>query len=129
MYFTYNGETKNITGGHNVMGANAAAATWYFAEGYTGTDFDEYLTIQNANSVAVPITITYFLATGAIVTHHLTAPPTSRTTIAGARRELRGGRARPEPSRPGSRATTGRASSSSGRCTSATSATAPAGTT
>jgi hypothetical protein len=63
------------------MGANAPAAAWYFAEGYTGTDFDEYLTIQNANSAPAPITITYFLATGAIVTQKLTAPPTSRTTV------------------------------------------------
>jgi hypothetical protein len=33
MYFNYKGVW---TGGHDVVGAPAAAGTWYFAEGYTG---------------------------------------------------------------------------------------------
>ena len=38
--------------------------TWYFAEGYTGTGFDEYLTFLNPNPTAAVVTMTYFLADG-----------------------------------------------------------------
>ena len=56
------GSTR-VTGGHNVAGGDrAAATTWYFAEGYTGAGFDEYLTILNPNPTAAPVTLTYYLA-------------------------------------------------------------------
>jgi hypothetical protein len=35
------------------------ATTWYFAEGYTGGDFDEYLTILNPHAAPVDLTIIY----------------------------------------------------------------------
>ena len=37
-------------------GRDRARAAWYFAEGYTGAGFDEYLTILNPNPTAAPVT-------------------------------------------------------------------------
>jgi hypothetical protein len=78
MYFTYAGA---ITDGHNVMGATTTATTWSFAEGYTGTGFDEYLTIMNPSDDAATLEITYFLSTGALPPVTLTVAGNSRTTI------------------------------------------------
>jgi SpoIID/LytB domain protein len=44
MYFDYQGKW---TGGHDVTGANQLSNTWYFAEGYTGPGFDEWVCVQN----------------------------------------------------------------------------------
>jgi len=79
MYFTYG---DGITGGHNALGATAPSRTWYFAEGYTGTGFDEYLTIMNPNSSSAAITITYYLSDGTTQTKQVTVGPTSRYTLA-----------------------------------------------
>ena len=35
------------TGGHDVVGATSPADTWYFAEGYTGPGFDEWICVLN----------------------------------------------------------------------------------
>jgi hypothetical protein len=44
MYFNYNGVW---TGGHDVVGATSPAFQWYFAEGYTGAGFDEWVCVMN----------------------------------------------------------------------------------
>jgi hypothetical protein len=44
MYFDYSGI---YTGGHNVIGAAAPATDWFFAEGYTGQGFDEWICVLN----------------------------------------------------------------------------------
>jgi hypothetical protein len=44
MYFSYEGAW---TGGHVVVGASSTSNEWYFAEGYTGSGFDEYICVQN----------------------------------------------------------------------------------
>ena len=82
IYFTYNGSLTGITGGHNVLGAAEARATWYFAEGYTGEGFEEYLTILNPNATPAPVTITYYLASGGTVVKSLTVAATTRATVA-----------------------------------------------
>jgi hypothetical protein len=82
MYFTYSGATATgVTGGHNVMGATAPQQTWYFAEGYTGAGFDEYLTIMNPNTTDAPVTIDYYLNGGATVTKEVNVPANSRYTV------------------------------------------------
>ncbi len=43
MYFTYGG----ITGGHVTKGSSTLSNAWYFAEGYTGPGFDEYICVFN----------------------------------------------------------------------------------
>ena len=44
MYFLYNGAWS---GGHDVLGAAAPQAEWYFAEGCTRPGFDTWLCLQN----------------------------------------------------------------------------------
>jgi hypothetical protein len=76
MYFLYAGATiAGIDGGHNVMGATSllqTGQTVIFAEGYTGTDFEQYLTLQNPNGTPATVRITYLLAGG---------PPTAPVTV------------------------------------------------
>jgi hypothetical protein len=61
MYFDYAGMGGwSWSGGHCVMGATSTAATWFFAEGYTGDGFEEWLCIQNPNGSAANVTITYY---------------------------------------------------------------------
>ncbi len=56
MYFNYNGVW---TGGHDVIGATAPSTTWYFAEGYTGRGFDEWICIQNPGDVQAAMTFRF----------------------------------------------------------------------
>ncbi|MDY6795730.1 MAG: DUF5719 family protein [Actinomycetota bacterium] len=44
MYFDYQGV---YPGGHDVVGAPAPSSNWYFAEGYTGSGFDEWICVLN----------------------------------------------------------------------------------
>jgi hypothetical protein len=61
MYFDYTGTGNwHWTGGHCVIGATASADTWFFAEGYTGDGFEEWLCIQNPGGVPANVTITYY---------------------------------------------------------------------
>jgi hypothetical protein len=62
--------------------ADPAATTWYFAEGYTGAGFDQYLVVLNSHATAAPVTITYYLNGGAPLTRTLTVAPYSRATVA-----------------------------------------------
>ncbi len=56
MYFNYGG---GWTGGHCVIGATASSEEWYFAEGYTGPGFDEWICVQNPAESAADLTF-YF---------------------------------------------------------------------
>jgi thermitase len=78
MYFRY---SSSVAGGHTVMGATALGQSWFFAEGYTGEGFDEYLTVLNPHPTPAQVTITYFLSTGATSPVTFTMLPTSRTTV------------------------------------------------
>jgi Tol biopolymer transport system component len=61
MYFDYRGLGNwGWTGGHCVIGANSPANEWYFAEGYTGQYFEEWLCIQNPGAAAANLTVTYY---------------------------------------------------------------------
>jgi hypothetical protein len=62
--------------------ANTGATAWYFAEGYTGPGFDEYLTLQNPNGQAAAIAITYYLNGGAPIVKNVAVPANSRATVA-----------------------------------------------
>jgi probable HAF family extracellular repeat protein len=82
MYFTYNGSTAGVTGGHTVMGVQQPRQAWLFGEGYTGAGFDQYLTIMNPNPAVAPVTITYYLGGGrAPVVKQLAVPASSRYTV------------------------------------------------
>jgi lysophospholipase L1-like esterase len=72
-------------GGHESTAVTAPNKTWLFAEGNTGGDasfsWDTYLLLANPQSVASPVTLTFFRQTGAPVVYNTTLPANSRTTV------------------------------------------------
>jgi hypothetical protein len=64
----------------SVVTANVAR-TWYFAEGYTGGSFTEYLTIANPNASAANVQVQYFLESSGPVTRSYSLQANSRYTI------------------------------------------------
>ncbi|NPV60832.1 MAG: hypothetical protein HPY75_14375 [Actinobacteria bacterium] len=61
MYFSYPGLGNwGWTGGHCVIGAREPASTWFFAEGYTGQRFEEWLCVQNPGGTKAEVAITYY---------------------------------------------------------------------
>ncbi len=90
MYFNYQNKWQ---GGHNTIGATSTSTTWFFAEGYTGFGFEEWLILLNPNSSSATATITYLYRGGGIKTTTKTVPANSRETIdvntdAGTNKEL-----------------------------------------
>ncbi|MEW6554177.1 MAG: DUF5719 family protein [Actinomycetota bacterium] len=84
MYFNYTGYgAPGWTGGHCVIGARDAATRWFFAEGYTGSGFDEFLCIQNQYPGDAQVTITYYPEGGGqpIVKDAFAVPGDSRVTV------------------------------------------------
>ncbi len=78
MYFSYNG----LTGGHNVMGAPSPSTTWYFAEGYTGAGFDEWICVLNPGGEQANLTMRFQTQEkGEIVKEGLSVPAYSRATF------------------------------------------------
>lgn len=67
--------------GHAAFGIADLADEWYFAEGHTGTMFDEFLTIANPGVTATDVDVTYLLPDGDTIAtvHHVAA--SSRYTI------------------------------------------------
>jgi len=78
MYFNYK---TTWNGGHDVVGATAAASTFYFAEGTTRPNFDPYICIQNPGSTAANITITYMKGDGTTDSQHEQIPKNTRATF------------------------------------------------
>ncbi len=77
MYFN-NGSYE---GGHCVAGATAASASWYFAEGYTGPDFDEWILVFNPQSFDQTGMLRVLTGSGDILEYDFDLPSLSRTTI------------------------------------------------
>jgi hypothetical protein len=53
MYFNYQGAWS---GGHDVIGAPAPSTKWYFAEGYTGQGFEEWICVLNPGDAQADLT-------------------------------------------------------------------------
>jgi hypothetical protein len=68
-------------GGHCVMGAEGASTTWYFAEGYTGEHFQEYLCLLNTNGDNARAVITYMFQGGATQVQDIEIPSGHRVTV------------------------------------------------
>jgi len=82
VYFDYRGTAgRNWTGGHCVVGADSPSATWYFAEGYTGEGFEEYLTLANMNDDEVTVEVTYLYNGEDPVTKPYLVEANSRRTL------------------------------------------------
>lgn len=76
IYFDYLG----LRGGSVNSGQTELSPTANFAEGYTGSGFDEYLTLGNPHPMPVSVTIRFLLESGAPVVLTDTLVPTSRKT-------------------------------------------------
>lgn len=78
MYFDYGG----IRGGHQAMGTQEPWYEWYFAEGYTGPGFDEYICIYNPGWVGRPrVQLDLIDELGNVQTTELLLPESGRATV------------------------------------------------
>ena len=76
-YFVYQGA---YIGSHVVSAARSLARAWYFAEGYTGPGFDEYVSVLNPG--ALPASLTFrFQTPGGELVRKGTAAAGSRATF------------------------------------------------
>ncbi len=79
MYFEYRNKWE---GGHNTLGATSKSMSWYFAEGYTGSGFEQWLTLQNPNPANAPVQIFYYFRDGSPpLIKSKTIPANSRETV------------------------------------------------
>jgi hypothetical protein len=69
------------TGRSALIGSPAPGTSFYFAEGYTGPGFEEYLTLANPQSSNAATTITYLFTDGSTQEQNVTLPANSRSTV------------------------------------------------
>jgi hypothetical protein len=83
MYFDYTGAGADRSrGGHCVIGATSASAEMFFAEGYTGEGFHEYLCLQNPAAEDAVVEVTYLTQEeGALDPRRVTVPSRTRVTL------------------------------------------------
>jgi hypothetical protein len=74
-------DTGTWHGSTDQVGTTAPSTEWDFAEGSTFDFFNEYLTLQNPNQSAVPVSLNYFTDTGLSPVKTLTLAAGSRTTV------------------------------------------------
>jgi len=73
-------------GGHVVSGVSSPLSEWYFAEGSTRQGFQEWVTIQNPNTVPAKIKMRYMTSgegseTGSVIESEREVAPRSRDTV------------------------------------------------
>jgi hypothetical protein len=77
MYFAYRGTR---TDGHDVIGATGPATQWFFAEGYAGSAFEQYLSIQNPGEETAVVNIELMMRNGDTIVAQMQVGPHSRST-------------------------------------------------
>lgn len=77
MYFNYGG----LAGGHDSRGITGPGQVFYFAEGYTGEQFDTYVLVQNPDAGPAAVRATFTGPGGVAVAKDYTIKPKSRLTI------------------------------------------------
>lgn len=78
-YFRFNG---NIPGGTDAIGEPGPAKTSYsFAEGYTATGFNEFLTLQNPNTTSESVVVTLYMQNSIMTQQVVTVGPQTRVTL------------------------------------------------
>lgn len=77
MYFNSNGRDD----GHCAQGSTAVSTAWYFAEGYTGPGFDEYILVLNPWFSSKSVQLNLFDASGSKSTYDYEIASASRLTI------------------------------------------------
>lgn len=80
-YFVHDFGNGVVNGAHTTLGADAADASWFFAEGTTRPGFFEFVTIQNANDQATNARLDYFVDNAAPVTTVRAIPANARVTV------------------------------------------------
>lgn len=74
--------SANWTGGHDVIGTNSPAKTWYFAEGTCRSNFDPFICLQNPGSIDANVTISYMKGDGSTSIKNIgVVSASSRSTI------------------------------------------------
>ncbi len=85
MYFQYahtlNGKTLHATGGTEVTGQTATYTSYNFAEGYSNTGYNEWLTLQNPTAAAETIYVIMVNGYGRIYTQQVTVNANTRFTV------------------------------------------------
>ncbi len=78
VYFNYQGRW---TGGSDVLGINKPSNTFYFAEGATYHNFEEWLCLQNPNSFDISVSANYMMTGGATAQKTYVVPANQRKTV------------------------------------------------
>ena len=79
MYFNYLGKWS---GGHATFGSTSLSENWYFAEGYTGPGFDEYVCVLNPGDEPSALTFHFQTPENALtISDGACVPPHSRATF------------------------------------------------
>lgn len=73
--------TQVFAAGHESAGITSPAPTWLFAEGATGSFFDEFVLIANPNPTTAQVRATYLLPNGSTFIKDYSVPATSRFNI------------------------------------------------
>ncbi|MHB8893926.1 MAG: hypothetical protein ACYC99_01950 [Candidatus Geothermincolia bacterium] len=85
MYFDYQGPRTaggpGWSGGHCEMGLTETSTKFYFAEGTLRPGFSPYMCIQNPESKAAQVQITYMKSDGDVMRQGLEVPAHTRSTI------------------------------------------------
>lgn len=71
----------NGYGSHAETAVTSPALVWYFAEGATHSNFSLFYLLQNANTSAAAVRVTYLLPSGAPIVRTYNVPARSRTNI------------------------------------------------
>jgi lipoprotein-anchoring transpeptidase ErfK/SrfK len=69
------------TGGHGSQGISKLSHDWYFAEGCTSGNFDEYLCMMNPSDKTATVNATYMKPDGSVVGGAYTVQPFARFTV------------------------------------------------
>jgi hypothetical protein len=78
MYFSYG---PGWTGGHDVIGSPVTKHTWFFAEGCTLDNFDEYICVGNPGDAPGVVTLEFMLGTGKTVEKEVEVGAKTRATV------------------------------------------------
>ena len=79
MYMTVNGRV--FAAGHDSAGVTAPQASWFLAEGATGTFFDLFILLANPTTTPTTVEITYLLSGGTQIVRQYGLPAQSRRTV------------------------------------------------
>lgn len=72
---------KGVRSGTVGAGSSEASTGWLFAEGYTGLDFDEFLTLGNPQDVPLGVTVRYIFNDGTSSTRDIVVGAHARSTV------------------------------------------------